>query len=731
MIKSEPPVELTNIEVRLRDAFVNGERLDLRNEPARAVRAEVIARLLAPDQSATANGLGALRLTGATITGRLDLEGMHVRHVIDLDGCRFELAPNLRTANLVGLRLRRCHTPGLSARNVRVGGDLALDAGFSSRGVLDLTDATIDGSVRLAGAVLRAPSDVVLLGARLRVGGSIQASALRASGEVRLRGAHIAGSLHLTAASLLNPTGIALEATGVVVDGSVLCDNDAGWFRAEGRMLLGGAQIGGDLVLSGAHLTAPPTEEQSGLVLPRGWAEEAPALLGDRMRVVGNAELDAGFTADGAVRLVNASIGGFLRLRGAVLGRKDLVHAVTANGGQQGDLPVPVALVADGLELGGDLDARADRRTGGPPLLVYGQVRLSGAHVGGSASLSGAELHCHGMDALFADRLAVNGTLFLQGVRAMGSIRLQNTRIGATLDCTDAKLTEPRRREDRSSKPSLDIQFAVIGRNLFCSKGVVATGGVSARLAEVRNAAHFSEAELGDGTGDNVAINGYGFTAHRLVLRFSESSPPRGAVRLEKAHVRVLVDGPGLWAAVGEVEIEDFDYESVHGENDVKVRLRWLRHVQPDFAPGPYDHLVNVYRNAGEEDEARKVLFEKQRRRYTELNLPGRIWGAMQEYTVGYGYRPWLAVLWLAVFWGMGTVWFSFNEMDNLDADQNPVWNPPLLAVDMLLPIVDLGHDRMWRMVGLSQWVAGVLIAVGWILASTVAAGAARVLKRN
>jgi hypothetical protein len=37
----------------------------------------------------------------------------------------------------------------------------------------------------------------------------------------------------------------------------------------------------------------------------------------------------------------------------------------------------------------------------------------------------------------------------------------------------------------------------------------------------------------------------------------------------------------------------------------------------------------------------------------------------------------------------------------------------------------------MWRMVGPSQWIAGVLIAVGWILASTAAAGAARVLKRD
>jgi hypothetical protein len=51
--------------------------------------------------------------------------------------------------------------------------------------------------------------------------------------------------------------------------------------------------------------------------------------------------------------------------------------------------------------------------------------------------------------------------------------------------------------------------------------------------------------------------------------------------------------------------------------------------------------------------------------------------------------------------------------------------------MDLLLPIIDLGQDNMWRMVGPSQWIADVLIAAGWILATTVAAGATRLLKRG
>jgi hypothetical protein len=138
-----------------------------------------------------------------------------------------------------------------------------------------------------------------------------------------------------------------------------------------------------------------------------------------------------------------------------------------------------------------------------------------------------------------------------------------------------------------------------------------------------------------------------------------------------------------------------------------------------------------VYRDAGEEQMAEKVLLEKQRRRHAELGWAGRVWGVLQERTVGYGYRPWLAAVWLGVFWLAGTLWFAFHVMSKLDNDQNPVWNPPLLAMDLLLPIIDLGQDNMWQMVGPSQWISDVLIAAGWVLATTVAAGATRLLKRG
>jgi hypothetical protein len=163
---------------------------------------------------------------------------------------------------------------------------------------------------------------------------------------------------------------------------------------------------------------------------------------------------------------------------------------------------------------------------------------------------------------------------------------------------------------------------------------------------------------------------------------------------------------------------------------DVRTRLRWLEKVMPDYAPGPYEQLAAAYRRAGDEELSEQVLMARQRRRYAESNLLGRVWGGLQGWTVGFGYRPWLAVCWLVLFAVLGGAWFAVHEPPPVDDGQNPVFNPWLFAADTLLPIVNLGQDGYWRLEGASQWISSGLVAVGWILATTAAAGAARLLKR-
>ncbi|MGH3942376.1 MAG: hypothetical protein ACRDTG_27900 [Pseudonocardiaceae bacterium] len=493
------------------------------------------------------------------------------------------------------------------------------------------------------------------------------------TGPVELTDGRIEGPLRLSGTHLNAGNGDALDAAGVQVGGNLWGDQG---FTAAGRVVLAGASIAGDAVFSGAalHGSTDPAD-QAVLVLPRGQADPTAALVADRMTVNGNLMLDAGFTAARSVRLTKARIGGYLRLSGATLGSP--LEPDTENGDPW--RLVPVALFADGIEVHGDLEARRSMPRAVPsdegPLQAHGQVRLVGAQVHGSASLTGARLHGPGLDVLVADRLRVGGTLFFRGVVASGSIRLQHAHIGSTLDCTGARLGG-------------------------AGKGV-------------------------------VALRVRGLTCQQLGLRFAE--PPHGDVLLSGVVAGSVLDGEQLWAADGVIDVEDFRYQSLTASPDVNVttRLRWLRKVLPGYDPDPYDQLAASYRDGGHDDRADAVLLAKQQHRHSVHGPAGRIWGRLQQWTVGYGYRPWRAAGWLAVCWALGSIWFTNHPLSRLDSGQNPSWQPIIYTADLLIPVVNLGQDGLWRASGPSAWVAGLLTAVGWLLLSTAAAGVTRILTRR
>lgn len=717
---------MTGDTATLADAMVTGRELDLDGATVRA--ADLAEALTAP----LVGGAPSLRLRRATVSGLLQLTGARVPVPVELRDCRFSRAPDLRMAEFAGLVLTGSHLPGLAANNLRVRTDLMLDGGFRAMGPVDLTDAQIDGSLRLSNSRLLPDRGRALIADRIVVGGTCYARRLRSSGEVRLPGARVTGNLDLAGAELSSATGNALDATGVVVGGSLLAgryhrgQDEA--FRASGRVLLAGARIGGDLVLSGARITRPPGDEPDPVplhpaeetrvpVVPRGIIDAAACLVADRVGVEGNLELDDGFTSSGTLRLPNAVVRGYMRLSGAQLV------------GPYGASERGIALLGDGMDVGGDLEARDDGRGA---LSCAGQLRLVNAHVRGSAILSGVRLSAPDGYALLGDRLRIGGEFYLRRAVCSGTIRLENAEIGATMDCEGATLDRPRLRTDGTVRPSLDARAATVGKDLLCTDGFSASGGVRVRRMDVHKSVQFAGATLGSSSDSRVpyALNAYGLTTAELVV--TPAAPPGGAVRLEQARVGRFTDSATLWDATGGVVIDGFDYDLLNDTLaiDVRTRLDWIEQVMPDYAPGPYEQLAAAYRRAGNEELAERVLMTRQRRRYAEAGMVGRIWGTLQRLTVGYGYQPWLAVWWLVLFWLLGGGWFTFNVPAKLDNDQNPVFNPWLFAADTLLPIVNLGQDGYWQMVGPSQWISSSLVAAGWILATTAAAGAARVLKR-
>ncbi|MGL5850820.1 MAG: hypothetical protein ACRCZD_08570, partial [Phycicoccus sp.] len=578
-----------------------------------------------------------------------------------------------------------------------------------------------------------------LIADRLVVGGTLYARRLVSDGEVRLPGARVTGNIDLSGAVLQSPGEDALDLTGVAVEGSVLAGRHqsvlGATFTSRQRVRMAGARIGGDLLLAGALLhrstTLPLPEravnESRPPSLPEGGPDPGAALVADRIRVEGNLELDDGARCVGTVRLPGAVVGGMLRLSGSHL-----------SGPYPGDDP-GVALLGDNLDVGGVLEGRS---TGRPPLTCRGTVRLVAARVAGTVGMSGIRLVAPDRDALYADRLRVGGDLIARGMECDGTVRLQNAEIGMTADFSRSTLRRPRHRPgvtpppdaDAASpvqvRPSLDVRAASIGKDLLF-RHARATGGIRLRRSDIGKSVLLEGAVLG-GPGARYALNAYGLTTSELDARLAV--PPRGWVLLDAARVGRLTDAVTLWEprTPGQVSVTGFVYESLDDAAPVGARERLRRMVgtSAGYAPQAFEQLAGVYRAGGQEERAEVVLIARQRERYRAAGGAARAWGLLQRVTVGYGYRPGRALYWLAGLWALGGIWFSGNELEPVDPARAPVWNPSLVAADTVLPVVDLGQDGAWRLAGASQGVSIALLAAGWVLATAVAAGVARVLRR-
>jgi hypothetical protein len=66
-----------------------------------------------------------------------------------------------------------------------------------------------------------------------------------------------------------------------------------------------------------------------------------------------------------------------------------------------------------------------------------------------------------------------------------------------------------------------------------------------------------------------------------------------------------------------------------------------------------------------------------------------------------------------------------------IKTDEHPDWDPLLYSLDLLIPLVSLGHDATWNPMGLAKVITMVLIVSGWVLVTTVAAAAARAFNRS
>jgi hypothetical protein len=138
-----------------------------------------------------------------------------------------------------------------------------------------------------------------------------------------------------------------------------------------------------------------------------------------------------------------------------------------------------------------------------------------------------------------------------------------------------------------------------------------------------------------------------------------------------------------------------------------------------------------MYTTIGQPADARRVLYAAERLQRTTKTFAGRAWSFLQDITVGYGYRPARAVLWLFALLAIGSVTYTYVSPAPLNPSGAPHFNPVIYTLDLLLPVVDLGQKHAFNPLGAEQWLSYMLAASGWVLATTIAASVARILTRR
>lgn len=502
-----------------------------------------------------------------------------------------------------------------------------------------------------------------------------------------------------------------LQCSHARIDGSLVCAGST----LTGVLNAAGAQVDGVLDLRGASIRNA----------------EGPALDAQTVRIGGSAYLRDEFYAGGEVRLTGAHIGCNL----------EVTEARLESSGEG-------ALTANLLTVRQDVYLTASA--------FEGKVTLTKASIGGGLYLRESHLRNPGGHALAGRWLAVGRDLTAPATTVTGELRLVDANIEGSLDLGGAVLRNP-------SGVCLNAYGITVGGSVYCGRMAddAVPGGCVDRDAEIEGRIDLSDARV-DGHVDfrhtvlRSCPQGESLHLARLravQLRLQPATKPPGAVNLVNAHVSQYYDDPVTWPDV--VRLRGFEYD-VLDDDRAKVRERihrWLqgrdrdrlpvldrirRWLRPrddvNYLPGVYDQLAAAYRRAGRVQATKMVGLAKLRHRRRALHPVPRLISCVIDITVGYGYRKRWAVLWFVGLSAVGTLayWLLDRAHDLIAVGPHPpAFNPFAYAVDVIVPIVDLGQQRYWLPQGPAVYCTLLLSLAGWVLLTLVATGMANILKRD
>jgi hypothetical protein len=350
---------------------------------------------------------------------------------------------------------------------------------------------------------------------------------------------------------------------------------------------------------------------------------------------------------------------------------------------------------------------------------------------------------------------------------AAGSVDLTDAKIDGDLRCNGAHF--------KKTPESIAVALAQIKRNAYFDK-VDTLGKIRLNRSTINGDLDFNDARF---LGENADHEGSGQIATPAQLQAAfvsvggtlfwqrVSLSPTTLIDLSSTSVGTLWDDETDWPPSPFLYLDGFVYLKIAAEAPMTAgrRLEWLRRQPKNFRPQPYQQLAHVFEQAGLQGDATAVRVASEQQAYESAaagNLTSdgiRFWSFLLRWTIGYGYRPFLALIPIVFFVLLGTALFwsgyqrgvltpvdkdaaeYFEKLRQIKSNtQLIVPSPPagyqpfnafFYSLESFLPLVKLHQEDYWlpNAALKRKWGAGlryylwIHILAGWFFSAMLVAG--------
>jgi len=496
---------------------------------------------------------------------------------------------------------------------------------------------------------------------------------------------------------------------------------------------LRGLRADGDVLARSAKFARPVDSDDDALMLQGA-------------EIAGNLLLDGSFEAFGCVWLMNARINGGLSCEGAtLLNRSEDTsgQALNADGARfdsvqmrrvkaEGEIRFCSARIARDLDIS---EGASFRNEMGAALMlsnaeIGGQVFGDGAKIAGMLWLQNASI-ARNLDlrgAEIAHRTSLRGDAYGRAIDAAsvnvgGALLLHGANVKGELFLADARITG----------------YLAFGGGRYINGGGWAIrapnarvgGNLTVKLADDGFAPHGQKTVIEGGAKfDRARIDG-SFAWSQLELRGPGPDGAKGAVfsfadaqiagpvqaRALTTQQDAFIDAAGAtcaaldddvktgWGAeAARLGLDGFAYARMDSDGEKwRTRLNWLKRSRrggEKFSPQPFTHAANTYARMGRREDARRVLLAQHDLQTLSGSSGPFTWvlSSLFGAAAGYGLAPIRVVRALALFLVLGVAGvLAMNAQGALVTPQGRACNgavePALYAIDVALPVIDLGQE--------------------------------------